>query len=170
MNEKYKTFTVLMASINRSIRKIKTEEMAEFRLKSPHVSCLYYLYKEDALTAKELCEICEEDKANISRTIDYLETNGYLVRRNEENKKYKSHLALSDMGRAVASKIAEKIDRILDAYGYGKLEDMPKDQIIDAMKRDKKRSGDTITLIVPRKIGACELVETPMTELESWLR
>lgn len=119
MNEKYKTFTVLMASINRSIRKIKTEEMAEFRLKSPHVSCLYYLYKEDALTAKELCEICEEDKANISRTIDYLETNGYLVRRNEENKKYKSHLALSDMGRAVASKIAEKIDRILDEAGEG---------------------------------------------------
>ena len=119
MNEKYKTFTVLMASINRSIRKIKTEEMAEFHLKSPHVSCLYYLFKEDALTAKELCEICEEDKANISRTIDYLETNGYLVRRNEENKKYKSHLALSDMGRAVASKIAEKIDRILDEAGAG---------------------------------------------------
>ena len=119
MNEKYKTFTVLMASINRSIRKIKTEEMAEFRLKSPHVSCLYYLYKEDALTAKELCEICEEDKANVSRTIDYLETNGYLIRQNEDNKKYKSHLALTEMGRSVASKIAEKIDRILDEAGAG---------------------------------------------------
>ena len=119
MNEKYKTFTVLMASINRSIRKIKTEEMAEFHLKSPHVSCLYYLYKEDALTAKELCEICEEDKANVSRTIDYLETNGYLIRQNEDNKKYKSHLALTEMGRSVASKIAEKIDRILDEAGAG---------------------------------------------------
>lgn len=119
MNEKYKTFTVLMASINRSIRKIKTEEMAEFHLKSPHVSCLYYLFKEDALTAKELCEICEEDKANVSRTIDYLETNGYLIRQNEDNKKYKSHLALTEMGRSVASKIAEKIDRILDEAGAG---------------------------------------------------
>ena len=86
MDERFKTFTVLMANINRSIRKIKTEEMAEFRLKSPHVSCLYYLYKENALTAKELCDICEEDKANISRTIDYLETNGYLVRQPQDNK------------------------------------------------------------------------------------
>ena len=108
-----------MANINRSIRKIKTEEMAEFHLKSPHVSCLYYLYKKDTLTAKELCDICEEDKANVSRALDYLQTNGYLVRQNEENKKYKSHLALTEMGRGVAGKIADKIDRILEEAGEG---------------------------------------------------
>lgn len=119
MDEKYKIFTVLMANINRSIRKIKTEEMAEFHLKSPHVSCLYYLYKKDTLTAKELCDICEEDKANVSRALDYLQTNGYLVRQNEENKKYKSHLALTEMGRGVAGKIADKIDRILEEAGKG---------------------------------------------------
>ena len=119
MDERFKTFTVLMANINRSIRKIKTEEMAEFRLKSPHVSCLYYLYKENALTAKELCDICEEDKANISRTIDYLETNGYLVRQQQDNKKYKNHLALTEKGRNVGERIAEKIDRILNEAGAG---------------------------------------------------
>ena len=119
MDEKYKIFTVLMANINRSIRKIKTEEMAEFHLKSPHVSCLYYLYKKDTLTAKELCDICEEDKANVSRALDYLQTNGYLVRQNEENKKYKSHLALTEMGRGVAGKIADTIDRILEEAGEG---------------------------------------------------
>ena len=81
-----------------------------------------------------------------------------------------SHGEAVALGMRIVGKDVPEIDRILDAYGYGKLEDMPKDQIIDAMKRDKKRSGDTITLIVPRKIGACELVETPMTELESWLR
>ena len=108
-----------MANINRSIRKIKTEEMAEFHLKIPHVSCLYYLYKKDTLTAKELCDICEEDKANVSRALDYLQTNGYLVRQNEENKKYKSHLALTEMGRSVAGKIVEKIDRILEEAGEG---------------------------------------------------
>lgn len=81
-----------------------------------------------------------------------------------------SHGEAVAMGMRIVGRDVPEIDRILDAYGYGKLEDMPKDQIIDAMKRDKKRSGDTITLIVPRKIGACELVETPMTELESWLR
>lgn len=81
-----------------------------------------------------------------------------------------SHGEAVAMGMRIVGKDVPEIDRILDAYGYGKLEDLPKDKIIDAIRRDKKRSGDTITLIVPRKIGACELVETPMTELESWLR
>ena len=73
MMERFETFTLLISQISRSIRKIKTEEMAEFKLKSPHVSCLYYLYKEKTLTAKELCDICDEDKAAISRSLLYLE-------------------------------------------------------------------------------------------------
>ena len=81
-----------------------------------------------------------------------------------------SHGEAVAMGMRIVGKDVPEIDRILDAYGYGKLEDLSKDKIMDAIRRDKKRSGDTITLIVPRKIGACELVETPMTELESWLR
>ena len=69
MQERFKNFTVLIAKINRCIRKIKTEEMAEFDLKSTHVSCLYYLYTMETLTSKELCDVCEEDKASISRSI-----------------------------------------------------------------------------------------------------
>ena len=78
MKERFKTFTVLIMEINRYIHKIKTEEMSEFDLKSPHVSCLYYLYKAGELTAKELCDISKEDKASVSRSIEYLETNGFI--------------------------------------------------------------------------------------------
>ena len=53
MEERFQTFTVLIANVNRYIRRIKTEEMAEFQLKSHHVSCLYYLYRDKELTAKE---------------------------------------------------------------------------------------------------------------------
>jgi len=47
MNNRFETFTLLITSINRSIRRIKTETMARYELKSPHVSCLYYLYKQE---------------------------------------------------------------------------------------------------------------------------
>ena len=113
MEERFQTFTVLIAKLNRCIRKIKTEEMAEFNLKSPHVSCLYYLYKSESLTAKELCDICEEDKANISRSIDFLEANDYLVERASLCKRYKSPLILTEKGRETAAHIARKIDTIL---------------------------------------------------------
>ena len=73
MQKRFETFTALMNNIGRSIRRIKTEEMLGFNLKGPHVVCIYYLYVKKSLTAKELCDLCEEDKANVSRNIDFLE-------------------------------------------------------------------------------------------------
>ena len=80
MNERFETFTVLISSISRSIRRLKTEETAEFDLKSPHVSCLYHLYKAGTMTAAEIREVCDEDKGAVSRSIFYLEQNGFLTR------------------------------------------------------------------------------------------
>jgi len=119
MEERFQTFTVLISKISRSIRKIKTEEMAEFDLKSPHVSCLYYLYKEGDLTAKELCEICDEDKAAISRSIVYLERFGYITCLTDAQKRYKSPLMLTEKGLEAGKRIADKIDGIINKAGEG---------------------------------------------------
>ena len=75
MQQRFETFTVLIAKISRSIRRIKAEEMSEFHLKGPHVSCLYYLTQLGPLTAGQLCDRCEEDKAAVSRSLEYLEQN-----------------------------------------------------------------------------------------------
>ena len=109
MQNRFKLFTVLTTRINRFIKKIKAEEMAEFNLKSTHVSCLYYLYVESSLTAKELCDICDEDKGAISRSLDYLEKNGYLKCESNAEKRYKSPLELTELGKCVAEKISKKI-------------------------------------------------------------
>ena len=70
MEKRFETFTVLINRISRNIRKIKNQEMAEFHLRSAHISCLYYLYASRGLTAAELCEKCEEDKATVSRALE----------------------------------------------------------------------------------------------------
>ena len=77
MEERFAAFTVLIAKINRNIRRIKTEEMAEFHLKGPHVACLYHLTTAGPLTAGELCDRCDEDKAAISRSLDFLAKERY---------------------------------------------------------------------------------------------
>lgn len=123
MQERYKNFTVLIAKITRCVRRIKTEEMVEFDLKSPHVSCIYYLYKEKSLTVKELTDICEEDKASLSRSIDYLIQNGFLVREAKTPSHYRSHLRLTEKGRLVGKTIADKVDNILMEAGNGLSED-----------------------------------------------
>ena len=114
MKERFKTFTVLIAKISRNIKRIKNQEMAEYGLRSVHVTCLYYLYDSPSLTATELCELCEEDKATISRALDCLEENGYLACRATQAKRYKSALVLTEKGTAVGKKITDKINVVLD--------------------------------------------------------
>ncbi|MBO5910172.1 MAG: winged helix-turn-helix transcriptional regulator [Clostridia bacterium] len=118
--ERFHTFTTQIAKISRSIRKIKTEEMKEFDLKSPHVSCLYYLYKESSgLTATKLCDICDEDKAAISRSIEYLENNGYIECNSKTEKRYNSPLLLTEKGKNVGKHIANRIDNVLQLASVG---------------------------------------------------
>ena len=119
MQARFETFTVLINRISRNIRKIKNQEMAEYSLRSAHVSCLYYIYSLKKATATDLCEHCEEDKATISRALDYLETNGFISREGESAKRYKSPLLLTNIGYEVATKIANKIKGVLDAISGG---------------------------------------------------
>ena len=92
--------------------------MEEFDLKSHHVSCIYYLYMQDGLTARELCDLCEEDKANISRALDFLEKQGYICRESVQ-KRYRSPLSLTEKGREIGRRLADKIDRMLTAASEG---------------------------------------------------
>ena len=119
MKQRFETFTVLINRISRNIRKIKNQEMAEYKLRSIHISCLYHLHLSDGLTATDLCELCAEDKATISRSIDYLEKNGYLTSKSPNSKKYKTPLVLTQYGREVGKKIADKVECVLGEISTG---------------------------------------------------
>lgn len=117
MENRFETFTVLVNRISRNIRRIKLQEMADYGLRSTHISCLYYLYGNDGLTATELCERCEEDKATISRALEYLEREGYLTSGTQAAKRYRTPLQLTPKGSAVGRIIAEKIGAVLEGIG-----------------------------------------------------
>ena len=123
MTGRFETFTVLVNRISRNIRKIKNQEMAEYGLRSAHVSCLYFIYLAKSITATELCEKCEEDKATISRALDYLEQNAFIAERPKNTKRYKSPLTLTEKGAVVGKKIADKIDGVLDEISIGLTEE-----------------------------------------------
>ena len=112
MTQRFETFTVLINRISRNIRKIKNQEMAAYNLRSAHVSCLYYMYIQEGITATELCEKCEEDKATVSRALDYLEQTGFVA--GTKAKRYKSPLMLTEKGALVGKQIADKIDAVLE--------------------------------------------------------
>jgi DNA-binding MarR family transcriptional regulator len=119
MQERFETFTVLINRISRNIRKIKNQEMAEYNLRSAHISCLYYLYSANGATATELCERCEEDKATISRALEYLEGNGFVCCQAKTSKRYKTRLLLTEKGLEAGKRIADKIARVLNEISGG---------------------------------------------------
>lgn len=119
MEERFRNFTVLITKLYRAIRKIKNEETEEYGLSSPHVSCLYYLYKEHSLTLTELVDICLEDKAILSKAISHLESKELIVCDSNQKKRYNSYFTLTDKGMAVAKGLAVKIDNILDYVSDG---------------------------------------------------
>jgi DNA-binding MarR family transcriptional regulator len=119
MEERFETFTVLLNRINRNIRKIKNKEMSNYEIRSPHISCLYYLYISKELTSKDLCERCEEDKATISRSLDYLEKNNYIICKSQSKKRYNAPFELTERGARAGKRIADKISAVLEEISTG---------------------------------------------------
>ncbi len=123
MEERFETFTILINRINRNIRKIKNKEMAEYGLKSIHVSCLHYLGRQEGLSPTQLSEECEEDKAAVSRALDFLEDEGFIDATPQGEKRYKCPIVLTDKGRRASTLINSKIEAVLSEVNDSLTED-----------------------------------------------
>lgn len=120
MINRFEDLATGVAQIYKSIQKIKKSQMQSLGLKSTYVMCLYYLScHSKGLTAAGLCRLCKENKAGISRILSDL-TQKELIRYDSENeqKKYRAKILLTDSGQEYAAKIN---DRIMDAVIKGGL-------------------------------------------------
>lgn len=89
-----------------------------------------------------------------------------------------SHGEAVAVGMRIVGRGVPEVGAILDEYGFPQVADvfappldLDPDDVRGYMANDKKRSGDSITLVVPRRIGECELVDTPVGELwDAWMR
>ena len=73
MNQRFQNFLTGITVCYKYIQRIKNAEMTEFGLKGSHVACIFYLnHYPGGLTSAQLCSLCAEDKASISRTVAFL--------------------------------------------------------------------------------------------------
>lgn len=68
-----------------------------------------------------------------------------------------------------ALETAQKIQEILVQFGFSTHADYSADMLLDAALSDKKRTGGTVQVIIPEKIGSCLIRSTPVEELKSLL-
>jgi DNA-binding MarR family transcriptional regulator len=67
--------------------------------------------------------MCEEDKATISRSLDFLESNGYLTCDAKHAKRYRSPLVLTEKGMEAGKRITDKVNRVLEKTSIGLTEE-----------------------------------------------
>ena len=125
MKERFETFVTAIMQIYRSIQRIKSQEMAAFGLKGTHVMCLFQLQQHpDGLTGGQLAQLCDEDKAAISRSVAELRTCGLVQIPEGSGRRYRVQITLTEQGRAVTQQMDSRIiEAVMNAaQGYSREE------------------------------------------------
>ena len=151
MISKYEIFSTVVSSLYHDIQRIERTEMAKYGLKGPHAQCLVIMDRyPEGITSARLCEICERDKAAISRTVSELEEAGLLARREQNGIHYRVPLVLTAEGREAARNVNEVASRAVEQAGEG-LDDVHREifynvlgqiaQNLHAISRDGLKEG-----------------------------
>jgi 3-dehydroquinate synthase len=72
-------------------------------------------------------------------------------------------MGITELGTAYA------VEETLERFGLPVNTDYTTDELADAALNDKKRTGDTITVVVPETIGQCTLRTEPIEALSNYI-
>ena len=115
-------FSNLVNRSSKSIQKLKRMNMERYGLSGAHTNCLYRLLQaqDTGLNQRELMELEQMDKAQVSRVLKELEAKEYVT--TDETHGYKASYYLTPAGKRVAEEIAQIVNRYLNKIGEGMTE------------------------------------------------
>ena len=117
---RYELLSSSISSMYHDIQKIERVEMAKFGLKGPHAQCILALSRfPEGMTVSQLCEICDKDKAAISRTVSELEDAGMLLRSPRNGTRYRAPLTLTEQGITAAQAVSARAHLAVEHAGLG---------------------------------------------------
>ena len=106
MLSKFENFSLGMHEVYSSIHKCESKEMAKYGLKGTYVRYLVaMLLCPDGLTISQLCEVCDQDKAAVSRAVSELVGREFIWRDNPRGNHYRARLKLTERGIALAKEV-----------------------------------------------------------------
>ena len=79
-------------------------------------------------------------------------------------------IGMAIVAKAVQCPDEDRICKLLRQFGLPTSTDYPVDDIYRYTLSDKKRTGGEINLILPRRIGLCDIVPTPIDQLKSFIQ
>lgn len=120
MLQRFEQFTSIISALCRDVQRIEREEMEKQGLRGAFAQYLLAIsLHPEGITASELCEACDKDKAAVSRIIGEIESKGLLERENEGVGQYRAKLRLTAEGQAAAAFVRERISVVVALAGEG---------------------------------------------------
>lgn len=120
MISRFEQFASSISGIYRYIQKIERVEMEKYGLKGPYAQCLLVMNRyPEGITAARLCEVCDKDKAAVSRMVAELEEKGLLCRDMAGNGRYRARLKLTQLGQAAADHVEQRARLAVEEAGTG---------------------------------------------------
>ena len=119
MVSRFEHFSASISCIYRYIQKIERNEMEKYGLKGPYAQCLLAMARyPEGITAARLCEVCDKDKAAVSRMVAELEEKG-LVSRSDAGNRYRMLLKLTPLGEEAANHVEQRAKLAVEEAGAG---------------------------------------------------
>ena len=120
MLRRFEEFCAIIASIQHHIQKIERDEMEKYGLKGPYAQYLVTMsHCPEGITAAQLSELCDKDKAAVSRALSELEKRGLVIRELANDTAYRALLKLTETGSAADRFVCEKVTQAVEIAGRG---------------------------------------------------
>jgi len=118
MLTRYEQFSFMISCIYRHIQKLERDEMLKYGVRGAYAQYLVAMSRyPDGITSTQLCEVCERDKAAISRAISDMETSGLVERKGVGDSNYRAVLRLTRKGQRLARIVQERAQTAFDIAG-----------------------------------------------------
>lgn len=120
MVERFERFTYAITELNRYWHKIAADEMSKYGLKGPFAHYILTLYRfPDGVTSVKLGELCDKNKADVSRAVVALEKKGLAVREDNNGSFYRARIKLTAEGKTAAEHVQSLAAKAVEAGGKG---------------------------------------------------
>lgn len=120
MISRYEQFTTAISTIYHHFQKIERDEMERYGLRGTYTQYLLAIDRAlDGITAAQLCEFCEKDKAAVSRAVAEMENQGLVRRALINDRAYRAKLYLTEEGKRAAEFVRLRSKTAVEIAGKG---------------------------------------------------
>ena len=120
MQSRYEQFSFSISSIYHAIQRIEKNEMVVYGSRGIFAPYLAALHRHpQGLTAAQLSEECDRDKAAVSRAVADMQKEGLLKREGRGESNYRALLLLTEEGRRAAQFVARRAQFAVEEGGQG---------------------------------------------------